>query len=239
MFCNFVMIISLMRLIPYYSVVIIAAAIGLSTAVAMGIPNQEFHKEEGQCATQVGDVVSVSPPGTIRLLKSMLMEVRALGMGITECSEVKNGRKIIAESRISINGADYSQLFYGTQHDIDPSQLLHSMKYPKGTAIDFGGRYVKRGIWAPFFTTRNNNAQVIALASGDVIPTSFDLANSGKISSYLKRVLDVSGKVKIGPMSLLILAEYAATDHSKECFDYQDMVLLVTFSDVDEDAGPK
>lgn len=225
--------------IPSLSVIIATAAIAVTTVAAMDTPNQEFHKEAAQCTIQIGDIVSVSPPSTIRLLKSMHMEVRALGMGVTECSGVKSGRKIIAESRISINGADYSQLFYGTQHDIDPSHLLHSMKYPKGTTIDFGGRYVKRGIWAPFFTTRNNNAQVIALSNGDDIPTSFDLANSGKITPYLKRVVDAAGKVKIGPMSLLILAEYAATDHSKESFDYQDMVLLVNFSDETEDAGKR
>ena len=215
------------------------AAACVAWSSAMDMPDQEFPQQGAHCTTLMGHVASVSPPGTITLAKPMHVEVRALGMGVTECRARKRAKEIFAETRISINGADYSQLFYGTQHDVDPSLLLYAKRHAKGTTIDFGGRYVKGGAWAPFFTTRNDNAQVIALANGDVIPTSFNLATSGKMAPYLKRVVDETGKVKIGPMSLLILAEYAATDHSKECFDYQDMVLLVTFSEQIEDDGPK
>jgi hypothetical protein len=42
--------------------------------------------------------------------------------------------------------------------------------------------------------------------------------------------LDSTGKVKIGPLSVLIMMELGQANRSSRCFDIQDQVLLVTFS---------
>jgi hypothetical protein len=46
----------------------------------------------------------------------------------------------------------------------------------------------------------------------------------------LKPYLTSTGKIDIGPMSAIVLMELGQTNRSSECFDYQDLVLLVTFS---------
>ena len=46
----------------------------------------------------------------------------------------------------------------------------------------------------------------------------------------MKPYLDSTGKVKVGPMSVLVMMELGESNHMSPCFDYQDQVLLVTFS---------
>ena len=72
--------------------------------------------------------------------------------------------------------------------------------------------------------------QVIALTNGATPPTTFNLYQSSKLKNYLKPYLDATGKIKIGPMSVIIMMELGQTDHTQPCYDYQDMVLLVTLS---------
>ena len=72
--------------------------------------------------------------------------------------------------------------------------------------------------------------QVVSLVDGDNIPTTFDLSQSGKMAEYLKPYVDSTGKVNIGPLSVLVMAEYAASENTSASFDYQDAVFLVSLS---------
>ena len=100
--------------------------------------------------------------------------------------------------------AAYQQLFYGTQTDVNPSLLaLHQEARVWRHQIDFGGRYVKNGTWSPFYTTSSSNFQVVALVNGDTPPTTFPLYQSPSLASYLRPYLDSTGKVKIGPLSVI------------------------------------
>ena len=86
------------------------------------------------------------------------------------------------------------------------------------------------GNWTPFFTTRSSNMQVISLVKGDVPPVNLPQHTSSRLASYLKPYLDASGKINIGPMSVLVLMELSETRQNQPCFDYQDVGLLVTFN---------
>lgn len=132
--------------------------------------------------------------------------------------------------RLSLGGAPYIQLFYGTQSEVDPTKPLYIKKLTRAQTVDFGGRYEKNGGWSPFYTTRSSNLHVIALVNGDPIPTTLPLHLQTYLSDFLKPYLNGSGKVRIGPMSVLVLMELNATSHSDSCFDYQDVVVLVNFS---------
>jgi hypothetical protein len=50
------------------------------------------------------------------------------------------------------------------------------------------------------------------------------------LANYLKPYLNASGKVNVGPLSILLLMELGQTNHNLECFDYQDIALLVTLN---------
>ena len=158
------------------------------------------------------------------------MDVRAVGIGVTESTPGQSKEDIPAELRISIDGSNYQQLIYGTNTVVDPTHSLFTKKVNQGTTINFGGRYVKDGEWTDFYTGKNSNFQIVALKDGDTIPTSYDLLQSGKMAEYVKPYVNADGTVKVGPMSLLVMAEYGTTDRTHASFDYQDAVFLVNFS---------
>lgn len=180
--------------------------------------------------SKVSDVAVINPPGSITLTEPVYVSVQPIGTEVTACdpSQGNNPRKV--EARMKVSGSSFFQLFYGTQADVEPAYSLYIKKLPAQTTIDFGGRYVRNGAWTPFYTTRSGNLQVITLVNGDTPPTSFNLYQSANLKGHLKPYLDLSGKVKIGPMSAIVLMELGQTNRSASCFDYQDMVLLVTFS---------
>jgi hypothetical protein len=179
----------------------------------------------------IGEVLHVTPPGKITLLDQGYIDVQIIGSTVTTCTsgQAASTANYPTDARMSVNGGSYAQLFYGTSADVNPSKILYSKKLNKGTVINFGGRYVKNNAWSPFYTGSSANMQVVALANGDVPPTSFALDKSATLANFLKPYLDSSGKVVLGPMSLLIMMELGQTDHSESCFDLQDQVLLVTF----------
>lgn len=180
--------------------------------------------------SSVGDVAVINPPGTITLTENnVYVSVQPIGTGTTDCSATPTSQQT-TEARFSVNGGSYTQLFYGQSKDITPQYSLYIKKHKAGDKLDFGGRYVVNNKWTPFYTTKSSNMQVVTLKNGDSIPTSFPLHTSPTMASYLDPYLDGSGKVSIGPMSLLVLMELGSTDRNQPCFDYQDMVLFVTLS---------
>lgn len=178
----------------------------------------------------VSDIATITPPGLITMTKPMYVSVRPVGVGVTGSDSGVDTDKIYVETRISLNGSAYDQLFYGVGTDVDPAYSLYIKKLKAGDTINFGGRYVQGGNWTSLYTTRSTNQQVISLVDGDSIPTSFNLTETGKVAQYLKPYLDGAGKVKIGPLSVLVLMELAKTDRGNGAYDYQDAVLLVSFA---------
>lgn len=180
--------------------------------------------------SKLSDLVTVSPPGTLIPNKPVFVSVQPVGCGVTACDPTQGSTQLFTEARMSLNGSPYQQIFYGIQSDVEPAYSLYTKKVFANNTIDFGGRYVKNGAWSSFYTTKSSNLQVIALADGSTIPTTLPLYQSSLIANYLKPYVDSTGKVKVGPLSVLILMELGQTNHGANCFDYQDMVLLVTFS---------
>jgi hypothetical protein len=181
--------------------------------------------------SKVSNIATITPPGKITIIdKNIYVSVQPIGTGITACDSTQGSTPLYADARISVNGAAYQQLFYGTQADIDPAYSLYIKKLGVGNTINFSGRYVKNGAWSPLYTTLSANFQVVALINGDSIPTTFPLYQSSTLASYLRPYLTSTGKVNIGPLSIIILMELGQTNRTLSCFDYQDMVLLVTLS---------
>ena len=171
--------------------------------------------------------VRVGPPGSLIPNQTMWMTVQIVGTG---GNPIPGSAPLPAEARVSVNGSSYIQLFYGTQADVDPVQTLYIKQVFANQQIDFGGSFVRNGAWSPFYTTRSANLQAVAMVNGDRPITYYSLYQSSRLASYLRPYLDSTGNVKIGPLSALIIMELEQTDHAIPSFDYQDMVLLVTFS---------
>ena len=181
--------------------------------------------------SKVSDVAFISPPGTITVTQqNIFVSVQPIGTGVTACDPAQGKDPLYTEARMSVNGGAYKQLFYGIQSDVEPAYSLYIKKARANDTYDFGGRYVKNGVWSPFYTTKSSNLQVVALVNGSTPPTTFPLTASSSLQNFLKPYLDSTGKVNIGPMSVIILMELGQTNRSMNCFDLQDQALLVTFS---------
>ena len=180
--------------------------------------------------SKVSDMVRISPPGTLIPNQTLYVTVQMVGTGVTSGNSTQDALPRTSDARLSLNGGSYNQLFYGAPADVDPSKQLYIKKVYANQTIDFGGRYVQDGVWTPFYTTRSSNIQVVALVNGQTPPTTFPLYQSATLASYLKPYLDSTGKVHIGPLSVLILMELGQTNRNVNSFDLQDQVLLVTFS---------
>lgn len=181
--------------------------------------------------SKVSNVATITPPGTITITQNnTTVTVQPIGTGVTACTPSQTVEALNVDARLSLNGSTYQQIFYGTQANINPAWVLYSKKLKTNDKIDFAGRFVKLNQWSPLYTTKSANYQVVALVNGDTPPTSFMLHQSATLANYLRPYLDASGKVNIGPLSILILMELGQTNRSMSCFDYQDMAMLLTFN---------
>lgn len=174
--------------------------------------------------------VTVNPPGTLIANSTVYATVQIVGTGITACDSSQDSLPHSVDARVSLNHGAYSQLFYGTQANVVPSKQLYIKKMTANQTLDFGGRYIKNGVWSPFYTSWSSNFQVVSLVNGSTIPTTFSLYQSPTVACYLKPYLSSTGKVNIGPLSVLVLMELGQTNRNLVCSDLQDLVLLVTFS---------
>ena len=100
------------------------------------------------------ELAVVNPPGTIIPTTDSYVTVQIIGSGPTDCRS-NTSTKPPTDLRVSLDGAPYDQLFYGTQDNVNSSQKLFIKKVRAGQTVDFGGRYVVNGAWTPFFTTRS------------------------------------------------------------------------------------
>ena len=176
------------------------------------------------------DMAVVNPPGTIIPTVDSYVTVQIIGTGVTSCQGGNNSTSPATDLRLSLNGSAYTQLFYGTQANVDSSKQLYIKKVSAGQTIDLGGRYVIGTGWSPFYTTRSSNLQVVALVNGDSYPAKLKFQGQSAMASYLKPYIDSSFKVNIGPLSVLLVMELGQNSLNSPCFDYQDQVVLLTFS---------
>lgn len=69
------------------------------------------------------------------------------------------------------------------------------------------------------------------LVNGDTPPSNVPQYNAPSLESFLRPYLDTTGKVKIGPMDVIVFMEltHSSSQKSDPGYDLQDLVLLVTF----------
>jgi len=158
--------------------------------------------------------ITIRPPNTIEQLDDFYVSVRTVGID-----------KDYTDVRMSVDRGSYFQLFYGSKEDVEPQNPLYIKKLNKHSQINFGGRYIKDGVWTSLFTTNSVNGRALILSNGDDLPEVIK-GEMEKNNSYLSPYVNGSNKVRISPLSLLVLLEL----DDNGSFDHDDITLLVTFS---------
>jgi hypothetical protein len=184
----------------------------------------------------VEDFVVVTPPGTVTPKEDLICKIRMLGLGVT--SQGSNGSITYyrTRARIRYNGSSsWSTIYDGKQTDTNVQQqkIVKTYEVDRNKAINFGGEYYNHnsGDWFTFFSSLSGD-NVRTLVDGDTPPPNVPDYNAPSLEKFLKPYLDASGKVRIGPMDVIVFMELTHTSSQKSNigYDLQDCVMLVTFS---------
>lgn len=178
----------------------------------------------------VEDIVDIEGPGTIIPKRDVIMDVRILGAGVT-ANSYSGFTFVPTECQINVDGGGYSPIFYGTNNDVNPNEIVYTKTVEEGEEVNFGSRYYYNYSWGPWYSTTNSNGNVVALRNGDTPPTTTPMQYAPTIESFIRPYLSEDGKIKIGPRDVLYLMELTHTNPNHSGFDLQDMALLVTFYD--------
>ncbi len=181
--------------------------------------------------SQIDEYVEVDPPGTIIPKERIRMEIRALGAGVTSSSSRGGFSFVHTEGLFRYNRGSWQTLFSGTNPDVEQNKVVFSDIVDANSRLRFGGHYYYNRRWSNFYNSSDGTTNVRVLKNGDRVPTTFDVASVPTLEDFIKPYLDASGKVRIGPMDMIVMMELTHTERQRTSigYDLQDMVFLVTF----------
>ncbi|RYD22560.1 MAG: hypothetical protein EOP88_07635 [Verrucomicrobiaceae bacterium] len=182
-----------------------------------------------------------SGPGTITPTTNLYADVRIIGQGVTVTTNNTGYTFVPTEAAMSINNSStFTRIFYGTNPQINPGSVTNLSSYfgstyannmiQTGKPVRFAGRYYYDGAWGTQYKS-NSGDNVRFLVNGDTPPSNVPQYNAPSLESFLRPYLDTTGKVKIGPMDVIVFMEltHSSSQKSDPGYDLQDLVLLVTF----------
>jgi len=164
---------------------------------------------------------------------TLIANVRVLGTGVT-VGQGDNISLVPAKAEVSYDSGYYQEIFYGTNDDVVPSEVVWTQTVEQGKTMRFGGRYYYNGGWGPHYKSGDGTTNIRTLVNGDVPPSFNMVPGAPTLESFLRPYLDSSGRVKIGPMDVICFMELTHTSDQSDSmgYDFQDMVLLITFKEV-------
>jgi hypothetical protein len=171
-------------------------------------------------------------PATVTPNQTLYVDVRVLGAGVTASQSGSSTFTYVpTEAQLKYDNGSYGRIFYGTNNDVNPNTIVYTRQVTSGKPLKFGGRYFYNNAWGPYYNSDSGTQNVRTLVNGDTPPSNLPLYNAPSLESFLKPYLDATGKVKIGPMDVIVYMELTHSDSQKTDpgYDLQDMVLLVTF----------
>jgi hypothetical protein len=179
----------------------------------------------------VEDYITITPPSTITADEEVDCEIRILGAGVTVTTNNSGYTFVPTQAQVSYDGGSYTQIFYGTNPQVNPNTLVYTKTMAKNKKLRFGGRYKYNNTWGPYFNSSSGTQNVRTLVNGSTPPSNVPDYNAPSLEQFIKPYLTPDGKVKIGPMDAIVFMELTHTDSqmSDPGYDLQDMVLLVTF----------
>lgn len=181
--------------------------------------------------SQIEEYVEVEPPGTIVPKERIRMEIRVLGAGVTASSSRGGYSFVHTEGYFRYNSGSWDRLFAGTNPDVEQNKVVFSDVVERNSRLRFGGHYYFNRRWSQFYNSSDGTSNVRVLKNGDTVPTTYNVASVPTLEDFIKPYLDSSGKVRIGPMDMIVMMELTHSENQRNNigYDLQDMVFLVTF----------
>jgi hypothetical protein len=152
------------------------------------------------------------------------IKVKLLGSQITYGA---GGPKIDVRVSASFNsGSAWQDLYNGKA--VQGGELQTFANIASGTpfALQFNGRY--SWLFNKTYRSDSKDGHVIILKNGDTPPNYPAFANQDGLQTFLRSIMNSSGKIAIGAKDLVYLVELGSLDSNA---DFQDAVVLVTFTE--------
>ncbi|MEP2777139.1 MAG: hypothetical protein ABJQ29_14810 [Luteolibacter sp.] len=179
----------------------------------------------------VESYVTVDESETVTTNDQLDVDIRVIGSGVTTggCAG-SNTNWVPGQALVSVSGGSFLSIFYGNNTDVNPNTLVWSKRVNKGTTFRFGGRYYLNGQWSTAYYGNSYDNNIRVLKNGEYPPTAYALNSSSNVKSFMQPYLDATGRIKIGPLDLIIMMELTQNDANinDPCYNLQDMVLLMT-----------
>ncbi|MBC7980492.1 MAG: hypothetical protein H7Y36_08020 [Armatimonadetes bacterium] len=179
----------------------------------------------------VTNYVTITQPGTITTTDQLDVDIKVIGSGVTTggCA-ASNVNWVPAQAMVSVNGGTFISIFYGTNPQVNPNLLVWSKRVNKNTVFRFGGRYFQNGAWSTTYTSSGGTNNIRVLKNGEYPPTAYPLNTSTHVKSFMQPYLDGGGRIKIGPLDVIVMMELTQSDANinSPCYNLQDIVLLMT-----------
>lgn len=182
----------------------------------------------------VEDFVTVSPPATVTPKENLVCRIRILGLGVTSLNSNGTITYYRTRARIRYNGStSWNDIYDGKQTDsiVQQQGIVKTYTVNKNQPMDFGGQYYNSNAWQTFYSSLSGD-NVRTLVNGATPPSNVPDYNAPSLEKFLKPYLDSTGKVKIGPMDVIVFMELTHTSSQKSNigYDLQDCVMLITYS---------
>jgi len=181
----------------------------------------------------VMDYVTIKIPGGITPKQNLLCDVRIIGASVT--TQDAKGKTVYLETlgQLLYNGSStWEKIFDGTNTDprIQTQAIVKSFTATANQPINFGGYSIYKVKSFTYTSLVGDNVRF--LVNGDAPPSNMPGCNDVNLNSFIKPYLDASGKVKIGPMEVIVFMELTTNNKATSGYDLQDLVFLVTFNKI-------
>lgn len=179
----------------------------------------------------VQNYVSITGFATVVPKENLICDIRILGAGVTSKSSTGSIIFVRTAGLMRMNGeSTWSTIFDGKNTDgiVQAQGIVKTCTVLNGRPLDFGGRYYWNSSWSTICNSLSGN-NVRALVNGDLPPGNVPDYNAPSLESFLRPYLDATGKVRIGPMDVIVFMELTHTDERNIGYDLQDLVFLLTF----------
>ena len=177
----------------------------------------------------VTDFVDIDPEsGQLVTSKTARMKIRVAGVAF------QSGATHLPVTLWSDATGTWQNLFFGKYDEVEPNVAVFDQIVPEGMVLNFAARgQSKSGRWYSAATTLNTNPTCVGLKDGDEFPENSPAYGQGTVKSFLTPFIGQDGRVDLGPLDLIYLFECYATSPLSTYYDLQDLVMVVTFENVE------
>ncbi|MFC4993074.1 hypothetical protein [Rubritalea tangerina] len=175
------------------------------------------------------EIITFGEDGKLTPKIDLQATVTVLGTGVTSGSG-SSYTSYTTAGKLKFGDNSWVTVHNGNEDAVTPGKVVYQTVAKQGEPIRFQAAYYYNG-WKDF--RHESSDEVLTLTDGDTIPSNKPENEAvASAEDYLKPHLDANGKISIGDYDVIYVAELTHTDKNAGGYDLQDLIILVSFSNV-------